>query len=118
MNSPGVLSSRCFRLTVVVTLLFLFALESCAVAATLRGQIVRVYPNGARAVAGGIAVTVYNQELGRSSPAYSGPDGMYYLNVPAGSYVLEVWTYPGSSPITVQVFIREPYTDAAPVFVR
>lgn len=42
--------------------------------------------------ASGTAVTLLHPEKGRSAPALSGPDGMFYLyNVEAGDYTLEVW---------------------------
>src|ERR1035437_4577250 len=55
----------------------------------------RVAPHGARYPAAGVAVTVYNQYAGKSSPGHAGQDGLYYLyNVPAGYYTLEVWVSP------------------------
>ena len=84
-------------------------------AATVRGRLIHGsngYP------AAGVAVTVYNQGVGRSSPAYTGTDGMYYLyNVPPGYYYLEVWIYPGGAPIVYQIQVAEPYTDIPPTGV-
>lgn len=42
--------------------------------------------------ASGIAVTLLHAEKGRSAPALSGADGMFFLyNVEVGDYTLEVW---------------------------
>lgn len=42
--------------------------------------------------ASGIAVTLLHAEKGRSAPALSGADGMFFLyNVDVGDYTLEVW---------------------------
>src|SRR5258707_800767 len=59
-------------------------------AATVRGKLFAVGPGGPVPV-GGIAVTVIRPDKKRSQPSFSGPDGMYYINVPPGSYTLEVW---------------------------
>lgn len=99
------------KLPVCLCILFLV---TAANAATIRGRL--IHSNGYPA--GGIAVTVYNANTGRSSPAYTGGDGMYYIyNVPAGPYYLEVWVYPGSPPVVYQVQIGEPYTDLPQVMV-
>lgn len=94
----------------------LFVVLSTAVAnaATVRGRLVHAngYPGA------GMAVTVFNQQMGRSSPAYAGPDGMYYIyNVPAGYYYLEVWIYAGGAPVVYQISVGEPYTDIPPIGV-
>jgi hypothetical protein len=101
----------------VISLCVLFiVLAESADAATLRGRLYRVYQNGVQAFAGGVPVTLYNQSMGRTSVAYSGPDGMYYLyNIPPGYYTLEVWI--SNPPIVFQVEVREPYTDIPPVRV-
>jgi hypothetical protein len=100
-------------LTMGLALFSLLATGS-AVAATIRGRL--VHSNGYPA--GGVAVTVVNQTVGRSSPAYAGPDGMYYLyNVPAGYYYLEVWINGGGQPIVYQIRVVEPYTDIPPIAV-
>ncbi len=40
----------------------------------------------------GVQVTLFNQAVGRSWPAVTGNDGMYYFyNIPLGDYSLEVW---------------------------
>jgi hypothetical protein len=102
------------RLAYICALVLL--LSTSADAATLRGRLLRVYPNGAQFVAGGIAVTLYSQNLGRSTPATSGPDGMYYLyNIPPGDYNLEIWV--SNPPVVYRVQIRDPYTDIPPIRV-
>jgi hypothetical protein len=50
-----------------------------ASAATVRGRLVRRALNGVQYPASGVAVTLYNQNLGRSSPAYSGADDVLFL---------------------------------------
>ncbi len=94
----------------------LVVMAQAASAATVHGRLVHAgngYP------AAGVPVTVYNQNLGRSSPANSGPDGMYYLyNVPAGNNnYLEVWMYPGAQPVVYQIQVVEPYTDIPQIAV-
>ena len=85
--------------------------------AVVRGQLFRQAPNGARSPAGGIAVTVFAPNMGRSSPSYTDGNGMYYLGVPAGNYTLEVWTSrdPRVPPLVFQIAVHEPSTDIAPI---
>ena len=91
------------RMSACVLVIFLTA--GLVEAATVRGRL--VHANGYPAA--GVAVTVFNQQLGRSSPAYAGPDGMFYLyNIPQGYYYLEVWIQPGGAPLVYQVQIVEP----------
>ena len=63
---------------------------------TVRGQLLsngwnqfgapQVYP------ASNIQVTLFNPAVGRSWPAVTGQDGMYYFyNIPLGTYNLEIW---------------------------
>jgi hypothetical protein len=95
--------------------LLLFAASTIANAAALRGQLVRVAPNGSRFPAAGITVTVYNQQMGRSIAVRTGPDGMYYLQIPPGYYNLEVWL--SNVPAVYVIQVNEPYTDIAPIAV-
>ncbi|MGA3055249.1 MAG: carboxypeptidase-like regulatory domain-containing protein [Candidatus Korobacteraceae bacterium] len=95
---------------------FLLVITPAASAASLRGQLVRVFPNGARAPAPGITVTVYNQALGRSIAVRTDQNGMYYLQLPAGPYYLEVWL--SNTPTTYPIQVNEPYTDIPPIAVR
>ena len=82
----------------------------------VRGRLVRTSPRG-QVPASGVQVTVYSTSLGRSKPAYSGADGMYYLyNIPGGRYTLEVWS--GNPPLQVAVRVDgQAYTDVAPILV-
>jgi hypothetical protein len=115
VNGASVLRSLIQPLVLLVALL---VLSSAAAAVTVRGRLDRVYPNGARYPATGVAVTLYSQRSGRSNPAYAGPDGLYYIyNVPAGAYYLEVWTSrdPNVPPTVYPIYVREPYTDIPPI---
>ncbi|MFZ0321685.1 MAG: carboxypeptidase-like regulatory domain-containing protein [Candidatus Sulfotelmatobacter sp.] len=98
--------------------LFVLLASLCATAANVRGRLDRVLPNGARYPATGVAVTVYNQTLGRSNPSTAGLDGLYYINnIPAGSYYLEVWANPGGQPMVFPIQVFEPYVDIPPIVV-
>jgi hypothetical protein len=93
-------------------LLFSSLTAGSAHAATVRGRL--VHANGYPAA--GVAVTVFNQQVGRSSPAYAGPDGMYYLyNVRPGIYYVEVWVRASGPPVVYQIRVVEPYTDIPPI---
>jgi hypothetical protein len=111
MKSYGSFSIR----KVVLATLLVVTLSQLASASLLRGRL--VYPNGAPA--GGFAVTVYSQAMGRSAPVYTDATGMYYLNVPAGPYYLEVWVSrdPRVQPRVYPIQIGEPYTDFPPIVV-
>ncbi len=104
-----------WRACLVAAILFLCA-GSALDAATLRGRLFAVGPTGAFPV-GGIAVTVFQPNIGRSYPSYSGMDGMYYLNVPPGVYTLEVWYSrdPRVPPLVFQITVFEPLTDIPPI---
>jgi hypothetical protein len=109
LSRPGK-ATACFVMVLVML--------QAATAATVRGRLIR-YANGGQYPAGGVAVTVYNQYAGRSTLAYTGPDGMYYLySVPAGGFYLEVWTSRDARvpPTVYPVQVGEPYTDI-PVIV-
>ncbi|HEU5402668.1 MAG TPA: carboxypeptidase-like regulatory domain-containing protein [Terriglobales bacterium] len=109
--------SRRSILLCLVGLLLIFVMTSSgsAAGATLRGRIQRVLPNGAAVPLPGVAVTVYNQSLGRSSPAYSAADGMYYLSLRPGMYYLEIWRGQGLPPMVYQIQVVEPVTDIPPI---
>jgi hypothetical protein len=94
----------------------LVALPANAEGSIVRGRLFRVI-NGGSFRAPGIALTVFSPQMGRSSPAYSGPDGMYYLyNIPPGVYTLEVWV--PNSPMSYQIQVDgQAYTDIAPIRV-
>ena len=81
------------------------------IAATVRGRIVR--SNGNFPVPY-VTVTLASPERGRSAPAVTGFDGMYYLyNVPPGPYVLELWL--GQRPATYPITVQDPVTDIPPL---
>jgi hypothetical protein len=86
-------------------------------AATVRGKI------GCTAAQGqptGKYVTVFNAGIGRSKQAAVGSDGTFYLyNIPANSYVLEVWSRanPTVPPQTFQLKVLEPYTNVPAISV-
>jgi hypothetical protein len=115
MTRNGHLGLRSMKLVLLGVLL-----SGVAVAATVRGRLDRLYPNGARYPAIGVAVTVYSQAIGRSGAAYTGPDGLYYLyNIPAGTYYLEVWTSrdPRVPPTVYPITVSETSTDIPPIIV-
>lgn len=74
---------------------------------TVRGQLLR--PDGGTAP--GITVTLNHPSFGRSSPATTGSDGMYYFyNVPLGDYYLEVWVSNPARVYPMRIF-GTPYSD-------
>lgn len=91
------------------------ALPSAAHAQTVRGRLVRQTPAGILPVAN-VRVTVTPLQGGTSSaPAYSGPDGMFYLpNVAPGDYHLEIWVGQTPRRVAIRVSARE-YVDVPPV---
>lgn len=106
-------------LKILLSCLVFLAMSQILSAASLRGRLDRTLPNGARVPVGGITVTVFSQATGRSSPAVSQQDGMYYLNnVPAGDYNLEVWIRgTNNPPLAYGIRVIEPYTDVAPIIL-
>jgi hypothetical protein len=105
---------RCSQSIKIVILTVVLTLHQTTLAALVRGRLLR-----GPGTAPGIAVTVWNQQLGRSLPAYSQVDGMYYLtNIPPGIYVLEVWAGGnGQPPMTFNIQVNDPSTDINPVIV-
>jgi len=103
-------------------LLFVFGMSVAvnASAGAVRGQLLRVAPNGGRYPAAGVAVTVFRGDLGRSGAAYTGYDGMYYLyNIPPGNYTLEIWTGAQMPSATYNIIVyNQPMTDIAPIVIR
>jgi hypothetical protein len=87
-------------------------------AQTVRGQLVRSGPYGNYPVAY-IPVTVFSQRMGRSSPSYTDPNGMYYLSkVPPGDYTLEIWISPRRPPYTYDIHVNpRPFTDIRPILL-
>lgn len=110
------------RASSVIVILFVIAClfsalgTNVSAASTVRGRLDRrygyqVYP------AANVRVTVYNPNIGRSSPAYTGNDGMYYFyNVPAGDYYLEVWVSQQPLVYTIRVY-EQPFTDIPPILL-
>jgi hypothetical protein len=86
-------------------------------AGTVRGRLDRRDGYGRIYPAVYVPITLYNERLGRSAPAYSGTDGMYYIyNVPPGTYYLEIWPYPNQRPIVYTIYVsNQPVTDIAPI---
>lgn len=97
--------------------LVLLILSAFTYAGTVRGRLDRRDGYGRTYPAVYVAVTLYNERLGRSAPAYSGTDGMYYIyNVPPGTYYLEIWPYPNQRPIVYTIYVsNQPVTDIAPI---
>jgi hypothetical protein len=115
MNSP----LKCHRAThVMLAVLFTTIIAAGAQAGTVRGRFDRRTSQGTYPAAG-IPVTVFRPDIGRSGVSYSGNDGMYYLyNIPPGYYVLEVWLYPNTPPMTFSIQVgSQPFTDIAPIIV-
>ena len=96
--------------------LFLFAAEASAYASTVRGMLFRRDGYGRAYAAPYVPVTLENGIRGRSSVAYSGTDGMYYLyNVPPGDYYLQIWLNP-NEPLVYRITVANgPYTDIAQI---
>jgi hypothetical protein len=107
-------------LRIALCLVFVLVSRDMACAATVRGRLDHVYPNGQRAPGVGFAVTVYRADIGRSQPTYTGQDGIYYLNnIPPGTYNLEIWTsrVPGVPPTVYVIQVSEPFVDIPPIYV-
>lgn len=108
------------RMLAVLVAAMLLSTASVSATSIVRGQLVRVGPQGQSFPAAGIAVRVVNSQRGPSGFTYTGNDGMYYLyNVPAGNYSLEIWmsTDPGNRLVfNIRVY-DQPYTDIAPIRV-
>jgi hypothetical protein len=74
---------------------------------TIRGQLL----HAGQSPAAGVQVTLLSQSFGRSLPALTGNDGMYYFyNIPLGNYYLEVWTSNPPQAYPVQIW-SYPYHD-------
>jgi len=112
----------CFRsgLRLCWLVLVFLLLSNFASATMIRGRLFLMMPSGQTFPASGFAVTLRSPQMGRSTPAFSGPDGMYYLNAPPGGYILEVWNSadPGSLPLQTAIQVGDPYTDIPPIRVR
>lgn len=93
---------------------FLIAGSIGAFGATVRG---RLLCNGGQLPATGIAVTLINQQGARTTPFFTGGDGMFYFTVPPGPYVLEIWLSRSTNmpTNTYNIFVSEPITDLPPL---
>jgi hypothetical protein len=107
---------RAFYLIIILGICFSNITSSFAQMATIRGQVVRNTPYGAMP-APNIAITVRDIFNRRSSPAYSGFDGMYVIfNVLMGPNSLEIWTNP-ATPLIVNIRVYDPLTDIQPILI-
>ena len=107
-------------LSLFVITLFSIIITGFAYAGTVRGRLDRQGPYGIHPVPY-MAVTLYSStSRRRTSPAYTGADGMYYLyNIPYGGYTLEIWIkgfrYP---PITYRISVlNQQYTDIKSILI-
>lgn len=95
----------------ILILLIIAAGAACAHGATVRGRLDRQGRDGRPYPAIYVPVTLYNKQKGRSRPAYSDVQGMYYLyNVPSDDYYLEVWISK-DHPVRYPIRVTEPSTD-------
>lgn len=70
----------------------------------VRGRLQRAAAPNVWYPVSGVVVTVVRGDGVRSTPAFSGPDGMYYVyNLPAGAYIIELW-----QPYTQRPFATYP----------
>lgn len=100
---------------VAVAAVLAFATLADATAQTVRGRI--VFPNNYPV--NGAGVRVWHQNMGASNFAYTGYDGMYYLNgIPPGDYELQIF-FNGSMQFRrpIRVF-QQPMTDIGPIQLR
>ncbi len=99
---------RAVKSVVGVTLMALASARGRA--ATVQGAL--FCPTGNRP-AYNSAVSVFRADIGQSSLAAVGQNGMFYLyNIPPGNYVLQVWsrTNPSQQPLLYQISVFEPLT--------
>ena len=103
----------------VLVLMFSSITAVGASAATVRGRVDRRDMYGRSYPASYVRVTLYSQRFGRSSPAVTGPDGMYYFyNIAPGGYYLEVWVDPDKPPRSFTINVPErPYVDIPPILI-
>ncbi len=115
-----------FRRAVVVAALAISAVGATSSTApepqgvaVIRGRLQRIVgPNGQWIPIGGLVVTLRDFRNIRSTPAFSGYDGMYYFYaVPPGEYTAEVWYQNAQAPF-LMVPIRVAYlqTPNGPLF--
>jgi hypothetical protein len=110
--NPDIRSRRRLRQCVIVLVVALVLGAGSANAARVRGLLERSDKHG-KSPAQGVYVTAYSKTHGRSVGVKTDSHGMYYLDIPAGTYWLEIWV---STPARVyQIRVVEPYTDIPPI---
>jgi hypothetical protein len=58
--------------------------------------------------AGGVVLTLFNSQVGRSTRSVSRPDGTFYFrNIPLGWYIVEVWFPNNPYPRTLRVAVNQ-----------
>jgi hypothetical protein len=73
----------------------------------VRGRLVGNGYYGPTPIAG-VALTLYNRQLGRSARVLSRPDGTFYFgNIPLGGYFVEVWFPNSPYPRTLKVIVNQ-----------
>ena len=100
-----------YRRAIILIILVTFVALS-ANAARLRGRLERSDKHGRYPVQG-VYVTAYSKSHGRSVGVKTDTKGMYYLDIPAGTYWLEIWV--SSTPKVYQINVVEPFTDIPPI---
>lgn len=112
-------NGRCRRGRMIVLCLLIMASASATFASTVRGRLERRDVYGKGYVAAHIRVVLVSQQNIRSTPAYSGNDGLYYLyNVPPGLYILEVSTDPNRAPLRFKIQVNnQSVTDIGPIVI-
>lgn len=110
-----------YRLFAILLAAFVFCFDADISPAqqpvtTVRGLLERMGPDGRYYPAPRVRVTLYSDMRGRSQPAYTGMDGMYYIyNIPRGRYFLEIWIG-DPNPIVYDIDVFQfPYTDIRPI---
>jgi hypothetical protein len=115
MKAPSLKRSLAFGMKSLLILALIYGSAASAYAGNIRGMLYRRASDGRTYPAPYVRVTLNHAQYGRSSPADTGPDGMYYFyNVQPGDYWLEVWV--GSKPLvfTIRVY-NQPLTDIPPI---
>ena len=103
------------RHELLIVLLSLATLPAFADAAAIRGKLIDHSGNAV----GAVAVTAKSADgARRSAPSKTDGDGLYYINVPAGNYTLEVWAVPDGPPLKFRIVVHEPSTDIQPIQVH
>jgi hypothetical protein len=117
MKAPSLKAYSAFGMKCLLILILIYGSTASAYAGNVRGMLYRRDGYGRTYPAPYIRVTLNHPQYGRTSPADTGPDGMYYFyNMPPGGYWLEVWLAEGPLVFTVQVY-DQPLTDIPPVQV-